>query len=67
MTQSPSVCGSVLYDSYVNDAAQQPMVWRAGRIGFHRYFFSRFRTASTIPDPSAIANFSERSVCPFQG
>jgi len=24
MTQSPSVCVSVLYDSYVNDSAQQP-------------------------------------------
>jgi hypothetical protein len=25
MTQSPSVYGSVLYDSYVNDPAQQPV------------------------------------------
>lgn len=42
MTQSPSVCGSVSYDSYVNVPAQQPMVWSADRIGFHHYFLSRF-------------------------
>ena len=39
MTHSPSVCGSVLYDSYVNDPAQQPMVWHPDRIDFHQRFF----------------------------
>ena len=51
----------------MNDAAQQPMVWRADRIGFHRYFFSRFHTAlcfAKIPCALKVAQFPAAAAHP---
>jgi hypothetical protein len=51
MTQPPSVCGSVLCDSYVNGPVSSRWFGVPTGSAFTRYFFSRFHTASTKPTP----------------